>query len=195
MAVSDFTFKKLDMYGAYLITPFVSTDQRGSLIKDYNINTFNENGINCSLKETFYTVSKKGVIRAVHFQYPQPQPKLIRCISGHIYDVIVDLRPWSPTYKKWRGFHLTGENMNELFVPDLCGHGYLVLEDSVVSYKCGEVFSPNGDTGIMYNDPEIRIRWPFEEIGGEENLIISDKDRSLMTMKEYEKMFFGEVKK
>jgi len=102
-----------------------------------------------------------------------------------VYDVIVDLRPDSPTYGKWMGFDLTGENMAELYIPQYFGHGYLVLEDSVVSYKCGEVFFEEGDAGIMYNDPDIGIEWPFEKIGGIENLIISEKDLNLMSFKEY----------
>ena len=80
--------------------------------------------------------------------------------SAADYDVIVDLRPWSPTYRKWMGFHLTGENMTSLLVPEYFGHGYLVLEDSIVSYKCGEVFSQKGDSGIMYDDQDIGIEWP-----------------------------------
>ena len=102
-----------------------------------------------------------------------------------VYDVIVDLRPESSTYGQWRGFHLTGENTLSLLVPAGFGHGYLVIEDSVVSYKCAEVFFGEGDSGIMYNDPDIGIQWPMELIGGGENLIISDKDLNLMSFKEY----------
>ena len=98
------------------------------------------------------TISKRGVIRAIHFQLDRQQAKLVRCISGHVYDVIVDLRPASPTFGQWRGFDLTGENQVELYVPEYFGHGYLVLEDSIVSYKCAEVFYSDGDSGIMYND-------------------------------------------
>lgn len=76
-------------------------------------------------------------------------------------------------------------NQVELYIPQYFGHGYLVLEDSVVSYKCGEVFYGEGDSGIMYNDLDINIKWPFEKIGGIENLIISDKDKNLMSFKEY----------
>lgn len=161
---------------------FYATDNRGGLIKDYNVDTFKANGIDHDLKEVFYTISKSGVIRATHFQLVKQQAKLVRCISGHVYDVIVDLRPDSPTFGQWRGFHLTGENTNMLLVPQFFGHGYLVIEDSVVSYKCAEVFYGEGDSGIMYNDPDIGIEWPFELIGGKENLIISEKDLNLMSL-------------
>lgn len=187
--IQKFEFQKLELDGAYLIKPFCATDERGCLIKDYNIDMFNQNGITHNLKEVFYTVSKRGVIRAIHFQLIKQQPKLVRCINGHIYDVIVDLRPESPTFGQWRGFHLTGKNMYSLLVPASFGHGYLVIEDSIVSYKCAEVFYGEGDSGIMYDDLDIGIQWPFEDIGGVQNLIISDKDKTLMRFKDYKKMF------
>ena len=95
--VQKFDFQELDLKGAYFIKPFYATDNRGGLIKDYNVDTFKANGIDHDLKEVFYTISKRGVIRATHFQLVKQQPKLVRCISGHVYDVIVDLRPDSPT--------------------------------------------------------------------------------------------------
>lgn len=183
--IQKFDFQELDLKGAYLIQPFFASDERGGFVKDYNVDTFAENGIAHELKEVFYTISKRGVIRATHFQLEKQQPKLVRCISGHVYDVIVDLRPDSETFGQWQGFDLTGENQKTLYIPKFFGHGYLVLEDSVVSYKCGEVFYGAGDSGIMYNDPDIGIVWPMEKIGGEENLIISDKDKNLMSFRDY----------
>lgn len=185
--IQKFDFRELDLKGAYLISPFFATDNRGGLIKDYNESTFGLHGINYSLKEVFYTKSKRGVIRAIHFQLLKQQAKLVRCISGHVYDVIVDLRPDSPTYGQWRGFHLTGDNNQMLLIPEYFGHGYLVIEDSIVSYKCGEEFYAEGDSGIMYNDSDIGIEWPFESIGGKEKLIISEKDLNLMSFREYSK--------
>lgn len=184
--VQKFTFRELDLQGAYEITSFFATDERGGLIKDYNEDTFRANGIDYALKETFYTLSKRGVIRAIHFQLHRQQPKLVRCIRGHVYDVIVDLRPESGTYGQWRGFDLTGENMRSLMVPAGFGHGYLVLEDSVVSYKCAEGFYAPGDSGIRYDDPQIHIKWPLRKIGGKENLIISEKDQNLMSFRDYD---------
>ena len=184
--IQKFEFQELALSGAYLIKPFFAHDHRGGFVKDYNIDTFRANGIEHELKEVFYTLSKKGVIRAIHFQLGKQQPKLVRCISGHVYDVIVDLRPESPTFGKWMGFDLTGENRNSLYIPGFFGHGYLVLEDSVVSYQCGEVFFAEGDSGIMYNDPRIHVQWPFEMIGGQENLIISEKDLNLMSLDDYQ---------
>lgn len=183
--IRKFEFHELDLKGAYEIVPFYATDERGGFVKDYNVDTFKGNGVDHDLKEVFYTISKKGVIRALHFQLVKQQAKLVRCISGHVYDVITDLRPDSPTFGKSLGFHLTGENQKSLYVPQFFGHGYLVIEDSVVSYKCSEVFFAEGDSGIMYNDPDLAIEWPMELIGSEQNLIISDKDRHLLSFKEY----------
>ena len=192
--ITKFDFQELDLKGAFKIQPFYATDERGGFVKDYNIDMFKANGIEHELKEVFYTISKKGVIRATHFQLVKQQAKLVRCISGHVYDVIVDLRPDSPTFGQWRGFDLTGENQVELYIPQYFGHGYLVLDDSVVSYKCGEVFYGEGDSGIMYNDSDINIQWPFEKIGGIENMIISDKDKDLMSFKEYKEFITNDNK-
>ena len=190
--IGKFEFIPLSLNGAFLIKPFFALDERGEFIKDYNSDTFKANGIDLELKETFYTISKKGVIRAIHFQLNKQQPKLVRCISGHVYDVIVDLRPGSNTFGKWNAFDLTGENKNILYIPPFFGHGYLVLDNSIVSYKCGEMFYAEGDSGIMYNDPQINIDWPFDRIGGLKRLIISEKDKQLMSLEEYKtlmKMF------
>lgn len=187
--ITRFGFEELDLKGAYKIQPFCATDDRGGFIKDYNIDVFKANGVKHELKEVFYTVSKRGVIRAIHFQLVKQQAKLVRCISGHVYDVLVDLRPDSPTFGQWRGFHLTGENQLELYIPEFFGHGYLVIEDSIVSYKCGEVFYGDGDSGIMYNDPDIGILWPYKMIGGEKELIMSEKDRHLMSFQSYKNSF------
>lgn len=183
--IQKFDFHELELQGAYLIKPFYASDERGGFIKDYNIDLFKSYGIEHELKEVFYTISKKGVIRAIHFQLEKQQAKLVRCVSGHIFDVIVDLRPHSITLGQWQGFNLTGDNKLELYIPQFFGHGYLVLDDSIVSYKCAEVFSGEGDSGIMYNDSDINIRWPFEKIGGIDNLIISEKDKNLMSFLDY----------
>ena len=183
--VKNFVFNELPLKGAYLISSFFADDIRGGFVKDYSKDTFSINGIDYDLKEVFYTISHKGVIRALHFQEVNQQAKLVRCVSGKVFDVIVDLRPESPTFKQWMGFYLSGDNMTEILVPKHFAHGYLVIEDSIVSYKCSEPFDNQHDSGIMFNDPEIGVEWPFEEIGGIENLIISEKDTKLQSFKTY----------
>lgn len=183
--VQQFEFKKTEIEGLIEVTPFNADDVRGCFTKDYSKEVFEKNGINYDLKEVFYTTSRKGVIRALHFQREIQQPKLVRCICGHVYDVVVDLRKDSPTFKKWLGFDLIGEHHNEILVPAGCAHGYLVLEPSIVSYKCSEKFYGEYDDGIKWNDPDIGIRWPLEKIGGEQNLILADKDKNLQSFAEF----------
>jgi dTDP-4-dehydrorhamnose 3,5-epimerase len=183
--IQKFSFEKLALKGAYLIKPFVAYDERGYFIKDYSRAVFEENAIQHDLKEVFYTNSHKGVIRAIHFQRVKEQAKLVRCISGKIYDVIVDLRKESPTFGQWQGFYLSEENKDELYVPEHFGHGYLVIEASIVSYKCAEKFYGEYDDGIMWNDLDIGVEWPLEFV---DKLIISDKDKQLQSFKEFIKL-------
>lgn len=185
--IQKFDLQELDLKGAYVIKPFYATDNRGGLIKDYNIDVFKNAGIEYELKETFYTISKRCVIRAIHFQLEKPQPKLMRCISGRVFYVIVDLRPESETYGQYRHMELSGDDPTCILCPEGFGQGYLVLEDSIMSYKAAEVFYGPGDAGIMYNDPDIGVEWPFELIGGKENMIISEKDLHLMSLNDYRK--------
>jgi len=180
--IQKFSFEEIDLKGAYLIKPFIAIDERGSFIKDYSKESFEENGINYDLKEVFYTNSKKGVIRAIHFQRVKQQAKLVRCISGKIYDVIVDLRKNSSTFGEWRGFYLSGENNDQLLIPEGFGHGYLVIEPSVVSYKCAEKFYGEYDDGIIWDDKEIGIDWPLELVN---TIILSEKDKNLQSFEEF----------
>lgn len=179
--IQKFEFHETEIPGLIEVTPFNADDIRGCFTKDYSKEVFEANGITHNLSEVFYTTSYKGVIRALHFQRVKQQPKLVRCIHGHVWDVVVDLRKDSPSFKKWLAFDLTGENHKEILVPAGCAHGYLVLEDSIVSYKCGEKFYGEYDDGIMWNDPDIGVAWPLELIGGEEKLILADKDKNLQS--------------
>ncbi len=183
--MQKWNFQKLDMEGAYLIDTFYADDIRGGFIKDYSKEVFEQNGIAHDLKEVFYTISHKGVIRAMHFQNIKQQPKLVRCVSGKVYDVIIDLRKDSKTFKQWQGFILSGDNMKELLVPAGFGHGYLVLEDSIVSYKCSEKFYGEYDSGIRYDDSDMAIEWPYDLIGGKDKIINSTKDDNLQSFKEF----------
>ncbi|MDR0297276.1 MAG: dTDP-4-dehydrorhamnose 3,5-epimerase [Streptococcaceae bacterium] len=186
-----FEFKQTPIDGLLEISPFNADDIRGSFTKDYSKEVFEQNGIMHDLAEVFYTTSHKGVIRALHFQREKQQPKLVRCIFGHVWDVVVDLRKDSPTFKKWLSFELIGDRKKEILVPAGCAHGYLVLEPSVVSYKCAEKFYGEFDDGIMWNDPEIGIEWPLNKIGGIEKLIIAEKDENLQTLKSFVSNYGG----
>ena len=189
--IQKFSFQELDLKGAYLIKPFFATAERGGLIKDYNIDMYKTAGIDHELKETFYTINKRCVIRAIHFQLGKPQPKLMRCISGKVYHVIVDLRPKSETFGEWRYYYLNADDPVCLLVPAGFGQGYLVLENAIMSYKASEVFYGSGDAGIKYDDIDLSIKWPFELIGGIDNLIISEKDMNLMSFQSYKQLYLN----
>lgn len=181
--VQKFVFEETKIPGLIKVTPFCADDVRGYFIKDYSKEVFSQNGIEYDLKEVFYTNSYKGVIRALHFQREYQQPKLVRCVWGKVYDVVVDLRKDSPTFKEWLAFELSEENKNELLIPAGCAHGYLVLENSVVSYKCAEKFYGEYDDGIMWNDPDINVEWPLHLV--DNNVILADKDKNLQSFAEF----------
>lgn len=174
--VKDSNFKLIDtgFEGLYIVEIFSRQDNRGSFEKDYC--KFIKEELNLNLKEVFYTRSKKNVIRANHFQINKPQAKFIRCISGKILDVVVDLRKKSKTYKQYFKIELSGNSSKGLFIPVGFSHGYLVKEDAIVSYKCDEDFLLEGDVGFRWNDKEINIDW---EIKNESKIILSDKDKNL----------------
>lgn len=182
---TQFSFRETEIAGLIEVTPFHAEDIRGGFTKDYSREVFETNGIQHTLAEVFYTNSYRGVVRALHFQRVRQQPKLVRCVWGHVYDVVVDLRKDSPTFRKWLGFDLTGTGYNEILVPGGCAHGYLVLEDSIVSYKCSEKFYGEYDDGILWNDQDIGVIWPLERIGGKEYVILADKDKNLQSFQQF----------
>lgn len=188
---TKWNFIHTQIEGLIEVTPFNAEDVRGCFTKDYSREIFETNGIHHDLAEVFYTTSHKGVVRALHFQRVMQQPKLVRCIAGHVWDAVVDLRRDSPTFRKWLAFDLTGENQREILVPAGCGHGYVVLEPSVVSYKCAEKFYGEYDDGIMWDDPDLGVAWPLELIGGREAVILSEKDKHLQSFEQFMQTYGG----
>ncbi|GAP39474.1 dTDP-4-dehydrorhamnose 3,5-epimerase [Flexilinea flocculi] len=187
--MQKFEFKETEIAGLIEVQPFYADDGRGYFLKDYSKEIFEQNGIEYDLKEVFYTNSYKGVIRALHFQREKQQPKLIRCVLGKVFDVVVDLRKDSPTFKKWLNFELNEENKRELLIPAGCAHGYLVLEQSIMSYKCAEKFYGEYDDGIMWNDPNIGIKWPLELV--DYQIILAEKDKNLQTFSMFMETYGG----
>lgn len=189
--IKPFEFKQTKIEGLIEINPFNADDVRGCFTKDYSKEIFEQNNIEYNLAEVFYTTSHKGVIRALHFQRVKQQPKLVRCIYGHVFDVVVDLRKDSKTFKQWLSFDLTGDNKKEILIPAGCAHGYLVLEHSIVSYKCAEKFYGEYDDGILWDDPDINVKWPLELVGGKENVILAEKDKNLQSFAEFMSKYGG----
>lgn len=183
---SSWRFKTTELNGVFLIEPFCANDNRGYFLKDYNENVFKENGIDLIVKESFYSFSQKNVLRGMHFQREKQMPKLVRCMSGKILDVVCDLREDSKTFMKYQKFILSAENMNELYIPGGFAHGFLAFEDSLVSYKCGECFVSEFDDGIIWNDKTLNIAWDTD---GESKIIISEKDKNLQTFKEFREKY------
>lgn len=179
-----FCFEKMKLEGAYLIDNFYAGDYRGGFTKIFEKDTYKKTGIQFSLNETFISVSAKNVIRGLHFQIYNPQAKLVSVVKGKVWDVIVDLRMNSPTYKKWLGVELSSDNHKSLYIPRGFAHGFASLkDDTIMLYQCDGVYDKETDTGIIFNEPEIGIRWPVAE-----NIAIhSTRDLGLMNLKEYEK--------
>lgn len=168
--------------GLKVISPTVFGDNRGYFMETYNIADFKEAGITCEFVQDNQSASKKGVIRGLHYQIQFPQDKLVRVIKGEVFDVAVDLRKGSATYGKWYGVRLSEENKKMFYIPKNFAHGFLVLSDyAEFTYKCSELYHPNDEGGIIYNDPDIGVEWPFEE--GVE-LVFSEKDKKWPTLKE-----------
>jgi dTDP-4-dehydrorhamnose 3,5-epimerase len=175
--MGNFIFNETDLKGVYIIEPKVYGDNRGYFMETYNANDFKEAGLNMVFVQDNQSKSKKGVLRGLHFQIKYPQGKLVRVLSGSVFDVCVDIRKGSPTFGKWHGVILTGENKKQFYVPAGCAHGFLVLSDEAeFAYKCTDFYHPEDEGGIIWNDPAIGIEWPLEGIG---EVLLSDKDKKL----------------
>lgn len=177
---------KTDLNGLLLIKPDVFEDNRGFFLESYSKKKFEDAGINCAFVQDNHSRSEQqGVIRGLHFQLPPyTQSKLIRVTRGAIYDVVVDLRKKSPTYGQWRGFELTEKNYLMLFVPQGFAHGFCTLCSGVeVQYKVDNLYAPNFDSGIRWNDPSLSIDWPSKDP------ILSKKDAILPHFNEIQSPF------
>ncbi|MCX8128602.1 MAG: dTDP-4-dehydrorhamnose 3,5-epimerase [Clostridia bacterium] len=160
--------------GLCIIEPTVFGDNRGYFMEAYNKKDFNEIGLKMDFVQDNQSKSKKGVLRGLHFQKRFPQGKLVRVISGEVFDVAVDLRRNSATFGKWYGVLLSAENKKQFYVPEGFAHGFLVLSDEAeFSYKVTDYYHPEDEGGIMWNDSEIGIKWPLDGIG---KPVLSQKD-------------------
>ena len=174
-----------DIEGLYVIEPTVFKDERGYFVETYNQNDFKEAGLNMVFVQDNQSASKKGVLRGLHFQINHPQDKIVRVVSGEVFDVAVDLREGSATYGQWYGVLLSAENKKQFFIPKNFAHGFLVLSDyAEFAYKCTDFYHPNDEGGLLWSDPDIGVEWPIPE--GME-LTISEKDQKWGGIKELKK--------
>jgi dTDP-4-dehydrorhamnose 3,5-epimerase len=185
---SNMKFTETGIKDLLVFEPSVFSDDRGYFYEGFKSNVFAEKGFDVSFIQDNIAKSKKGVIRGMHLQKgPYAQTKIIRCLTGAILDIAVDMRKDSPTYKDWYGIELTGDNNKQLFVPRGFAHGYLVLSDEAdVMYKVDNVWAKEAEVGFLYNDPEIGIDWGTDY----SNLILSDKDLILPAFNELEQEIY-----
>lgn len=168
-------FTELPLEGAYLIEIKLLEDERGFFARNWCRDEFDERGLKTEIAQCSTSFNrKKGTLRGMHYQaQPHEETKIVRCTRGSVYDIIVDIRPFSPTYKKWLSFELTADNRKSLYIPAGFAHGFQTLEDETeLFYQISEPYRAELARGIRWNDPAFDFRWPIE------SLIISERDRS-----------------
>lgn len=171
--INNFTFIETGINDLYEIEVKHYGDNRGYFMETYKESDFIQAGLNYKFIQDNQSKSKKGVLRGLHFQKKFPQAKLVRCIEGEVFDVAVDLRKNSSTYGKWYGIVLSAERKNQFLIPRGFAHGFVVLsETATFCYKCDELYHPEDEGGIMWNDPDVGIDWP--NVG---EVLLSEKDK------------------
>ena len=181
-----FDFQKLELPDILLVRPKRFSDERGFFMETYKKPDFAVSGIKRDFVQENHSYSTKGVLRGLHYQNPPfAQGKLVRAIRGEIYDVAIDIRKESPTYGKWLSVILSAENGNMLYAPEGFAHGFCVLSDiAEVVYKTTNIYSPQAEAGIIWNDEDLNIEWPVKD------LILSDRDREWPALKDAVNQFF-----
>lgn len=173
--MGNFTFTETGLKDCFIVEPKVFGDDRGFFMETYNKQAFIEAGYIMEFVQDNHSKSKKGVLRGLHFQKTKPQGKLVRVVSGEVFDVAVDLRKDSETFGKWFGLYLNAENKKQLYVPEGFAHGFLVTSDyAEFCYKCTALYDPTDEGGVMWNDKSIGVEWPLDRV---EEVLLSDKDR------------------
>ena len=180
--MGKFNFIKTEIDGATIIEPTLFEDNRGYFMETYNYMDFKDAGLSMEFVQDNQSKSQKGVLRGLHFQKKNPQGKLVRVISGAVFDVAVDIRKESLTYGKWVGVLLSAENKRQFYIPEGFAHGFLVLSETAeFSYKCTRFYDPSDEGGIMWNDPDIGINWPISK---DLQIILSEKDQKNLNFRE-----------
>ena len=166
--------------GVLLIEPKVFRDDRGFFLETYSVKKYKEHGVSVDfVQDNFASSSRKGVLRGMHYQINHGQDKLVWVTEGSVFDVAVDVRPDSPTFGQWVGYTLSSENCLQLFVPVGFAHGYCVLTDTAkFQYKCSDYYHPEDEGGLIWNDPEVGIKWPVDQP------LLSEKDAILPKLRD-----------
>jgi len=178
--MGNFTFNETKIKGVYIIDVKTYGDNRGYFMETYKESDFMDAGLNYKFVQDNQSSSKKGVLRGLHFQKTYPQAKLVRVLSGEVFDVAVDLRKNSETYGQWVGVLLSGKNHRQFMIPRGFAHGFVVVSEyAEFAYKCDELYHPEDEGGIAWNDPDIGIEW-----GDLKEIILSEKDKKNPTLAE-----------
>lgn len=166
-------FVPTDIAGVVIIEPDVHRDARGFFLETYHERKFREGGIDARFVQDNHSLSRRGTLRGLHAQRTRPQGKLVRVIHGEVFDVAVDIRRGSPTFLKWTSVVLSAENFLGVYIPPGFAHGFCVTSESAeVVYKCTELYDPQDEFGLVWNDPSIGIRWPID------TPVVSAKDQA-----------------
>ncbi len=174
-------FIATELAGLYLIEPRVFEDARGWFMETYHAEKFAAAGIPLPFVQDNHSQSKPAVVRGLHYQIKHPQGKLVRCIRGEIYDVAVDLRRSSTTFGRWYGVTLSESNHRQIYVPPGFAHGFCALtEGAEITYKCTDLYSPQHERTLLWNDPTIGIEWPVDKAQ------LNEKDQRGMLLKDAE---------
>ncbi|MGY3802542.1 dTDP-4-dehydrorhamnose 3,5-epimerase [Pigmentibacter ruber] len=159
-----------------IIEPNIYTDSRGFFFESYQIKKYSEFGIPDNFVQDNFSQSSSGVLRGLHYQLKNPQAKLVSVIKGEVFDVAVDIRLNSPTFGKWFGTILSGENRRQIYIPKGFAHGFYVLSNTAeFTYKCSDFYYPDDEYGIIWNDPSLNIDWPLNY---NNEVILSQKDKN-----------------
>jgi len=155
---------KCDIAGLVVLEPKVYGDERGFFLESWNRRRYAEAGIDADFVQDNLSMSRQGILRGLHFQNPQPQAKLMQVLQGEVFDVAVDIRRGSPTFGRWYGIRLSGENRRQFFVPAGFAHGFAVLSTTALfHYKCNAYYAPADEVTLRWDDPDIAIPWPIKE--------------------------------
>ena len=156
--------KETKLSGVLIVEPDVFADERGFFLETWSTTRYEEAGIPGPFVQDNVSLSRKGILRGLHFQHPQSQGKLVQILSGEVVDVAVDIRADSPTFGQWISEVLSGTNHRQMYVPPGLAHGYCVTsETALFSYKCTDFYDPATEGGIIWNDPDLGIDWPVDE--------------------------------
>ena len=170
---------RCDIAGLLIIESKVFGDARGFFLETWNEQRYREAGLDLRFVQDNLSLSRRGTVRGLHFQNPNPQGKLVYVIEGEVFDVAVDLRRGSPTFGRWHGVNLSAQNRLQFFVPPGFSHGFAVLsETALFAYKCTDLYSPQDEMTLLWNDPDVGVQWPVSEP------VLSEKDKKGLRLRD-----------